>query len=251
MSSKTYKRKNTKSKNKKKTIKTLKKINIKRNNRRSKMRSNIRKIRGGGSIKWNITTGFEGKEIRITDIDMLKGKPIKFQIQSEEHINRINQAIKFDPLTPIPDISNKTLIEGTLTKIEIFREYKLLYIEFTFKDGNKRHVGVNREFIVCNQNVVCKKNDDLSMFEIEGIEGIEENKHNNNNLQYIQVGTQNPNIQPNINQLNIQPNIQPNNNNQPNNIQPNNNNIQPNANNNLLSGVDLTMFKPAKKINNT
>jgi hypothetical protein len=220
MPSKTYKRKNTKSKNKKKAIKTLKKINIKRNNRRSKIRSNIRKIIGGGSIKWNSTTGFIGEVIKINEIDKFKGKKIKVQIQSDNHINYINQAINFEKNTPIPDISNKTLIEGVLKKIEYFTENYLLHIEFRFKDGNKRHVVMTEQFIVCNPNVVCKKNNDLSMFEIEGIEGIEGiEEHNNKNLQYVKMGTQNPNIQPNAN-----------------NIQPNNN----------LNDLDMEMFEPAK-----
>ena len=172
MSSKTYKRKNTKSKNKKKDIKTLKKINIKRNNRRSKMRSNIRKIRGGGgSIKWNSATGFDGKGISINDIEMLKDKIINFKIQNQEIIDKINNLQN-------KKITKDTIIKGVLKAIHtsITSDTNLSLIIYF---ENKR--GYTRSFEVCKKNERCDKND-LSMYEIEGIEDIYNNFNVTNNL---------------------------------------------------------------------
>ena len=215
MSSKTYKRKNTKSKNKKKTIKTLKKINIKRNNHRSKIRSNIRKIRGGGSIKWNSETGFEGEDISIINIKSLIGKTIKLKINNDNIINSINDDFKISNDTEQTKINKNTIIEG---KIHIIKESGTnleLLIYFEFESTDKTFfISMAKNFIVCKTNNDCNTND-LSMYEIEEeIKGIKKNKKNKGKKE---------NKQP----YNIQPNTQPNSN-----------------NNNILRGVDMDMFNP-------
>jgi hypothetical protein len=167
MSSKTYKRKNTKSKNKKKDIKTLKKINIKRNNRRDKIRSNIRKIRGGGdvSINWNFITGFlNGINFDNVDPEDLIEKEIKFQIQDEATIIGINASITAQD----KKFTQETIITGKIIIINIQPTYLFLVIEF--KLGIRKYPFNRKEpFYVCINNNKCINK--LSMFEIKGIEG--------------------------------------------------------------------------------
>lgn len=225
MSSKTYKRKNTKSKNKKKDIKTLKKINIKRNNRRDKIRSNIRKIRGGGvvSIKWNYITGFlNGIDFDNVNTQNLQGKKIVFRINNETIISNINENLKLFPKRATKQINNSTVIRGTIG--DIIKEYDnklvlMIYYKFNLVD-NTTLISSSQEFIVCKtKNNNCKN--DLYMYEIEGIKGKNKTKQN------LQVGQKMYLPSPSPSNIYINPNKQPN-------KQPNNNNFN----------INLTQFNP-------
>jgi len=224
MSSKTYKRKNTKSKNKKKDIKTLKKINIKRNNRRSKIRSNIRKIRGGGvvSIKWDHRTGFvDNIDFDNFDTKNLKNKEILFQIQDDVTISSINASITKQDTK----FTKATIIPGKIIIAEINPTYLLLVIKFELGIRINRtepfHVCINNNNNNNNNNCI----NHLSMFEIieeETIQKTPTQSHAGQKKMYLPS--------PSPSNIYINPNKQP--------------NKQPNNNNNNNFNINLTQFNP-------
>jgi len=171
MPSKSFKRKNTKSKNKKamKTKKNMKKRHSKRNTYGRKMRTNIRQMRGSAGDPYNnlISLG-----------NNLKDKEITFTIQNE---NKINDIDKYNLKT----ITKETVIEGRVHDFEILNDYLKCSIVYNFKNNNGKKIMGQNYFTYCKNNICADgTKPDLSSLKLKKqlVNPAILNDNNNNNF---------------------------------------------------------------------